>query len=163
MHAMDADELAALRWLHGRDRGRIETVYLRRATRNEAPFAQPGDVKLGQAIGMAPGLAALIRLLRGAQPLSADIRHALAGALEPVGVSEMKLVLELKRRNGRGRPRKDVEAAYDAVKLTNKIDAGRAKGTKQEAVIAGEPGSRSKKFSQMRVVRKVRERNNPPI
>jgi hypothetical protein len=37
-------------------------------------FAQPGDVKGKQAIGMAPGHTALIRLLRGAQPLSADIR-----------------------------------------------------------------------------------------
>jgi hypothetical protein len=58
MHAMDDDELAALRWLHGRDRGRVETVYFRKDTKNEAPFAQPSDVEGKQAIGMAPGRGA---------------------------------------------------------------------------------------------------------
>jgi len=155
---MNDDELAALRWLHGRDRGRVETVYFRKDTKNKAPFAQPGDVKCKQAIGMAPGHAALIRLLRGAEPLNADIRSALASALEPVGVSEMKLVLELKTRRGPGRPRKDIEGAVEAQKLTNRVAEEKSKGVKQEALIAGEPGSRSKKFSQMRVVRKIRER-----
>lgn len=155
---MDDDELAALRWLQGRDRGRVETVYIRKDTKNEAPFAQPGDVKVAQAIGTAPGHAALIRLLRGAQPLNADIRSALANALEPVGVSEMKFTLTLGRRKGRGRPRNDVKAAVEAQELTNQIDAGKAAGTKQESLLASEPGSRSKKLSQMRVVREVRTR-----
>jgi molecular chaperone DnaK (HSP70) len=90
--------------------------------------------------------------------LSADIRHALASALDPIGISEMKFTLELKRRKGRGRPRKDIEGAVEAQKLTNRVAEDKSKGVKQEALIAGEPGSRSKKFSQMRVVRKIRER-----
>jgi hypothetical protein len=51
---MNDDELAALRWLHGRDGGRIETAYLRRDTKNEAPFAQPGDVKVARCGGRSP-------------------------------------------------------------------------------------------------------------
>jgi hypothetical protein len=39
MHEMNDDELAALRWLHGRDRGRVETVYFRKDTKNEAPHS----------------------------------------------------------------------------------------------------------------------------
>jgi hypothetical protein len=148
MHAMNADELAALEWLL-RGRGK---------ERNGIIYNTPDGPQVGYESSLPPGLAALLRVLNGEAPLNLHIRKALARALEPVGVSEMKFTLRLERRKGRGRPRKDVKASYDAEKQTNKINAGTADGTKQEAVIAGEPGSRSKKFAQMRLVREVRER-----
>jgi hypothetical protein len=145
---MNADELAALGWLlNGQGIERKGIVY-----------DTPDGPRVGYESSMPPGLAALLRVLNGEAPLNLYIRKALARALEPVGVSEMKFTLRLERRKGRGRPRKDVKASYDAVELTNKINAGTADGTKQEAVIAGEPGSRSKKFAQMRRVREVRKR-----
>jgi hypothetical protein len=157
MHEMNDDELAALRWLHGRDRGRVETVYFRKDTKNEAPFAQPGDVKGKQAIGMSPGHAALIRLLRGAEPLNADIRSALASALEPVGVSEMKAVLELKRRNGRGRPPKGVEGAVEAHKTANRIKEGKAAGGNQKSLVADTGASPATVYRRLKMVRGARK------
>ena len=87
--------------------------------------------------------------------MNPEIRNALARALEPIGGSEM--TLELKRRKGRGRPRNDVKAAYDDVMLTKQIDAGKVAGTKQESLLAAEPGSRSKKLSQLARVRSARK------
>ena len=140
---MTDDELSALRWIH------------------------KGDTR-ERAVGIAPGLAALIRLLEGLAPsnpdiplapLTPDIRKALANALRPVGVSGMKLTLELKRRRGRGRPptQKGVENALESVELADRIAEGKAAGEKQEALIARERGSRSTKLLQIRV-REVRGR-----
>ena len=84
---------------------------------------------------MAPGRAALIRVLEAQCPLNSEIRNALTRALEPIGGSEM--TLELKRRKGRGRPRNDVKAAYDDVMLTKQIDAGKVAGKKQEFAACG--------------------------
>jgi hypothetical protein len=79
-HAMTDDELAALRWLLGDDNDR--------------------------RLGIEPGRAALIRLLQNPPLSNADICRALARALTPVAVGEMKFTLVLSRRNGRGRPSK---------------------------------------------------------
>jgi hypothetical protein len=59
----------------------------------------------------------------------------------------MKAVL--KRRRGRGRPPRNVKEAYDNVMLTKRMGGGKAAGTKVEARLASEPGSRAKKFSQL--------------
>ncbi len=125
---MDADELAALGWLlngQGKERKGIE-------------YNTPESPKVGYETAMAPARAALIRVLEARCPLNPEIRNALARALEPIGGSEM--TLELKRRKGRGRPRNDVKAAVEAQELTNQIDAGKAAGTKQESLLASEPG-----------------------
>jgi hypothetical protein len=150
MHAMTEDdwtedELAALYWLHGRDIGRSDPVQV-----------------------IAPGLAALIRLLEdplleGAPPLNQDIRNALASALRPAGISEMKLTLKLERRRGKGRPRTKEKNAVEAAELVARLAHGKAAGVKQEALIESEPGSRSKKLAQIQAVRKARDPNKSPI
>ena len=142
---MTDDESAALGWLlrgQGKERKGIE-------------YNTPEGPKVGYETAMAPGRAALIRVLEARCPLNPEIRNALARALEPIGGSEM--TLELKRRKGRGRPRNDVKAAYDDVMLTKQIDAGKVAGTKQESLLAAEPGSRSKKLSQLARVRSARK------
>jgi hypothetical protein len=94
-HAMTDDELAALRWLLGDDNDRC--------------------------LGIEPGRAALIRLLQNPPLSNADIGRALARALTPVAVGEMKFTLVLSRRNGRGRPFKTgtVQGAIEDLKTAS--------------------------------------------
>jgi hypothetical protein len=77
---MNKDEIAALRWLLGKEAS-----------------PQPGEPP-------SKGRAALLRIMRGDDLLNRDVRNALANVLEPIGSSQMRLTLELKKR-GRGRPR----------------------------------------------------------
>ena len=70
----------------------------------------------------SPGLRALIRRLQAGDALGEHVSIELAKALEPIGLSPMKLVLKLEHR-GRGRPRNDVRRAYENVKLGAEIDA----------------------------------------
>jgi hypothetical protein len=81
-----------------------------------------GNEKLPQANLPSPGLAVLVRRLRNGDPLGSSVRNALAGALEPIGASRMKLVLKLQHR-GRGRPRGGAHLAYETLKLAARIDA----------------------------------------
>jgi hypothetical protein len=76
---MNEDEIAALRWLLGKEAS-----------------PQPGEPP-------SRGRAALLGIMRGNDPLNRDVRNALANVLEPIGSSQMRLTLELKKR-GRGRP-----------------------------------------------------------
>ena len=142
---MTDDELSALRWIH------------------------KGDTR-ERAVGIAPGLAALIRLLEGLAP-SLEPGYP-PGSLDPgysQGLGECapagrrfrnEVDARTQRRRGRGRPptQKGVENALESVELADRIAEGKAAGEKQEALIARERGSRSKKFSQIQVVHRVRER-----
>ena len=122
---MTDDERAALHWLIGGDVERDEKV-----------------------MGIAPGRAAMIHLLKGSAPLNADLRNALARALE------MKFTFELKRRKGRGRPLKDVAAALGAVKTTKFIADGEKDGVKQESLIADAGVSRATTFRRLAKARR---------
>jgi hypothetical protein len=73
-----SDELLARKWLHGEDNDR--------------------------RLGIEPGRAALIRLLRN-PPLSSEICAVLARMFDDVSVGEMRLTLSSRR--GPGAPRKD--------------------------------------------------------
>jgi len=128
---MTDDERAALHWLIGGDVERDEKV-----------------------MGIAPGRAAMIHLLKGSAPLNADLRNALARALEPIAVGEMKFTFELKRRKGRGRPLKDVAAALGAVKTTKFIADGEKDGVKQESLIADAGVSRATTFRRLAKARR---------
>jgi hypothetical protein len=81
-----------------------------------------GKEELPEPSFPSPGCQALIRRLRNGGELGERVAAALASALEPIGVSRMKLVLKLERR-GRGRPRNDARRAYELVKLGAQIDA----------------------------------------
>jgi hypothetical protein len=81
-----------------------------------------GKERLPQPDFHSPGLRALIRRLQAGDALGGPVSVELAKALEPIGLSPMKLVLKLEHR-GRGRPRNDVRRAYEKVKLGAQIDA----------------------------------------
>jgi hypothetical protein len=145
MHAMTDDELAALGWLQrGEGKERKGIVY-----------NTPEGFKVGYETAMAPGRAALIRVLQAAAPLIPEIRDAMARALEPIGSSEMKLTLE--RRKGRGRPRKDVEDAYEAHKTASHIKEGKALGGNQKLLVADTGASRATTYRRLKMARGVRE------
>jgi hypothetical protein len=91
------DEIVALRWLNGNE-------------------------KLPQRGFPSPGQAATVKIL---QRVNHPVYEAVAGALEPIGTSEMKLVL--KRRRGRGRPPGGAQLAHDRVKLAKTAEAEIAK------------------------------------
>ena len=104
MRAMD-DKAAALQWLMGREDD---------PGRGEPP---------------SRGRTALIRMLRADEPLDRDIRNALANRLEPIGSSQMKLVLRLEKR-GRGRPSNDVAQAKKRIEDGAEIDPEVQQGEK---------------------------------
>jgi hypothetical protein len=89
--ALREDEIAALHWLLGKEAS-----------------PQPGEPP-------SKGRAALLRIMRGNDFLNRDLRNALANVLEPIGSSQMRLTLELKKR-GRGRPRNYAAQARSLVK-----------------------------------------------
>ena len=74
-----------------------------------------GREKLPQRGYPSPGLRALIRRLEKGEPLGERVSIELAKALEPIGLSPMKLTLSLQHRS-RGRPRNDVRQAYQKPK-----------------------------------------------
>jgi hypothetical protein len=82
--------------------------------------------------------------------LKPDIRKALAKALRPVGVSEVKLTLKQERRRGRGRPqvKRDFKNVLEDAERDARLAEGTAAGEKKEALIASEPCSRSKVFAR---------------
>jgi hypothetical protein len=114
MHAMTDDECTALKWLlEGWGNERNGIVYI----------TPEGRQLVGYESSMAPGRAALIRVLKASAPLNAAIQKALAKAgvpsdmargaiafLEPISVSKVWITAEVKRRC-RGRPRKDIDNA----------------------------------------------------
>src|ERR1700730_1498313 len=120
MHAMTEDEKTALGWLlEGLGNERKGIVY-----------DTPEGREVGYETAMAPGRAALIRVLKASGLLSPAIQSALAEAgipsdmdrgaialaLEPVGGSKMWITAEVKRQC-RGRPRKNGSGGFK-MKLT---------------------------------------------
>jgi hypothetical protein len=81
-----------------------------------------GKERLRQPDFPSPGRRALIHRLQAGDALGGRVSIELAKALEPIGLSPMKLVLKLEHR-GRGRPRNDVRRAYEDLKLGAQIDA----------------------------------------
>ena len=111
---MNDDDLAALRWaLYGQGNKRKGIIY-----------DTPEGLQVGYETAIAPGRAAMIRVLSGPDPLNAVIHSALvkagvpsdmdqrsiALALEPISVSKLWIRAKAKRRC-RGRPRKDIDNA----------------------------------------------------
>jgi hypothetical protein len=92
------DKSAALQWLMGRE-------------------DEPGPRE-----PQSRGRTALIRMLRADEPLDRNIRNALANRLEPIGSSQMELVLRLEKR-GRGRPSNYVAQAKKRIADGAEIDA----------------------------------------
>jgi hypothetical protein len=107
----------------------------------------PGQGKTAAADFPSPGLRALIRRLQAGDALGGRVSVELAKALEPIGLSPMKLVLKLEHR-GRGRPRNDVRRAYEKVKLGAQIDAE----------IAAQEASEGRKPKRDRVTAEVAKR-----
>jgi hypothetical protein len=123
-----------------------------------------GNEKRPQPNYPSPGCAALIRRLRAGEPLGERVSNALARALEPIGVSRMKFTLKFEKR-GRGRPRHDVDRAYETLKLGSRIDAEiaarEAEGftkryldTKQVALAAGK--SRASGYAARKTTRRAK-------